>query len=846
MGAPHAWELSVDRSTGRSGAEQRLDGASSGASAKPWDWARLGFWVALGIAAGCAGTAIVTPAFGGIGGAAFVMALTIIGVLLLYWRAQFGNSPQVYPDRPEGEGRAEAARRMRQSMLDALPEAAVLVGPDGLAGGANTSYAEGALWPELPPPGIKGSLHGPAVWFGDRALDDGGLYRLARAAGHGERASEVIQPGAHKLLASVAPAGGGSVLWRFERLDDENTGASLSDWARVLDSAVFLADETGDVLAKSVGLSTLIGERNPQRMDAVLHDDWRALAAAALSGPESSSRAVHIRGAGGAVREGVLTMRRLSQSNPAAPARFACALSLEAEDGGRDRSDAARLAEVSPLGLASLDGEDPAGARIAYASPAFNDMLGGAAEGKRLDELLHGLDKGPAGVQIASAMHRPVDLLAAASPGRAVRLSLAPLPGGRLSAHISDITEDRDLHEQAIHGRQLHVVGQLAGHVAHEFNNILQAMLLHLEILRRRHPVGDPTHVELHELTHAWSLAAAQVRKLLAFSRRQTLHNVKVDLGELLSHYTPMLRRMLGETVTVELSHGRDLPDVSIDPAHFEASVLTNLATNARDAMAAQGGGLLTISTKAMDAAEVSQRTGKRVAEGRYAVIEVADTGGGIPAEYESRILEPYFTTKEQGRGTGLGLPAVYGTIEQSGGFVHLDNRPGEGATFVIVLPEARAGEDSGEEAAAEARGGSGAVLSQKLPAGPVDLTGRGRILLVEDEAIVRLPTAMALQKLGYEVLQAENGEEGLMQIRKAQGRVDVIVSDIVMPGLSGPQMIVEARDELGDAKVIFVSGYAEEQAEVAALLQDESVSFLAKPYPTKTLAHHIKCALQR
>jgi two-component system cell cycle sensor histidine kinase/response regulator CckA len=333
------------------------------------------------------------------------------------------------------------------------------------------------------------------------------------------------------------------------------------------------------------------------------------------------------------------------------------------------------------------------------------------------------------------------------------------------------------------------------------------------------------------------------VRQLLAFSRKQTLRPQVLDLGETLSDLGMLLKRLIGEKVSLEIVHGRDLWPVKVDISQFE-QVIVNLAVNARDAM--PDGGKLTLRTANVSAQECQSLAFKGMPIADYVLVEVSDTGTGIPAEIIDKIFEPFFTTKEVGKGTGLGLSTVYGIVKQTGGFVYADSEPGRTA-FRIFLPRHVPGADevlalpAGD---APAIAGALAAADTMTRAATADLTGEGTILLVEDEEGLRALNARGLASRGYTVLEAGNGLEAIETLEK-HGHVDLVVSDVVMPEMDGPTLLKELRHRDPEVKIIFVSGYAEE-AFSKNLPSQEQYAFLAKPFTLKQLVAEVKKTLMQ
>ena len=298
-----------------------------------------------------------------------------------------------------------------------------------------------------------------------------------------------------------------------------------------------------------------------------------------------------------------------------------------------------------------------------------------------------------------------------------------------------------------------------------------------------------------------------------------------------------LLRRLIGEKVTLEVKHGRDLWPVKLDISQFE-QVIVNLAVNARDAM--PGGGRLQLRTANVTAAECGKFQAKGMPAADYVLVEVTDTGTGIPAKIVGKIFEPFFSTKEVGKGTGLGLSTVYGIIKQTGGFVYVDSVEQKGTTFRIFLPRhiASAKEIAEEAADAATRAHAGAESDKR--AASADLTGEGTILLVEDEEGLRQLNARGLASRGYTVLEAGNGVEAIEVLAKSDGKVDLVVSDVVMPEMDGPTLLRELRSRDPSLKIIFVSGYAEDAFQ-KHLPADGQFAFLAKPFTLKQLVNAVK-----
>jgi two-component system cell cycle sensor histidine kinase/response regulator CckA len=406
-----------------------------------------------------------------------------------------------------------------------------------------------------------------------------------------------------------------------------------------------------------------------------------------------------------------------------------------------------------------------------------------------------------------------------------------------LIMHLIDITEQKNLEIRFAHSQKMQAVGQLAGGVAHDFNNLLTAMIGFCDLLLMRHPAGDQSFADIMQVKQNANRAANLVRQLLAFSRRQTLQPKILDLTDVLADLANLIRRLIGENIELKMVHGRDIGHVRADQGQLE-QVLINLAVNARDAM--KSGGLLTIRTSKyvinkthplprdlMTPAEEDST----IADGDYVLVEVIDTGCGIPKAILQKIFEPFFSTKEVGSGTGLGLSTVFGIVKQTGGYVYVSSKENEGTNFSLFFPSVQ----PHEVAAAAAAETSAAEKSDNI-----DLTGKGTILLVEDETPVRIFAGRALRNKGYTVLEADCGETAIEIMQQHGGEVEVIVTDVIMPGMTGPTMIEKIIPQYPNVKVIFISGYAEDVF-VNNYGSERSFNFLAKPFTLKQLVSKIK-----
>ncbi|HVY89203.1 MAG TPA: ATP-binding protein, partial [Hyphomonadaceae bacterium] len=376
--------------------------------------------------------------------------------------------------------------------------------------------------------------------------------------------------------------------------------------------------------------------------------------------------------------------------------------------------------------------------------------------------------------------------------------------------------------------------------LAHDFNNLLQGVILNVNKLQVRHPPGDPTFYELKSINEFAARGAQLVRTLLAYARKQVFRQEVFDVADALSDYYVLLRDIIDQRIKLDIVHGRDLPRIKADKGQLETAI-TNLCTNARDAMLERsGGGQLTIRTSRADAAAARKDGFTLVTEGEYVLIEVIDNGVGIPPEIMEKIFQPFYTTKQEGKGTGFGLATVYGIVKQSGGYIYPVSKVGRGTTFKIFLP-AYTGQEEAMPADQVFEAPQPVESSSSKGA---DLAGRGRILLVEDEEGVRGIAAQLLASCGYQVMEAGDGEQALGIIKENSGGIDLLISDVVMPGMDGPALLKEARPWLAKTRVMFISGYAER--DLAKTLEEErSISFLPKPFTLRQLAERVKQELK-
>jgi two-component system cell cycle sensor histidine kinase/response regulator CckA len=474
------------------------------------------------------------------------------------------------------------------------------------------------------------------------------------------------------------------------------------------------------------------------------------------------------------------------------------------------------------------------------ASAQAHSIRSVVAEGDRaaLDEALAEAARGRGDIA-------PIDAALSGEGERWARFYVTPVEEAERDSEAAivyaiETTDQRVLQRQFDQSQKMESVGKLAGGIAHDFNNVLSSIMMATDFLLTAHKPSDPSFQDIMQIKQDANRAASLVRQLLAFSRRQTLRPEVLDLGESLSELSMLLRRLIGERVTLGLVHGRDLWPVKADQSQFE-QVIVNLAVNARDAM--PDGGKLTLRTSNVTAEDSQRFAFKGMPPGEYVLVEVTDSGTGIPSEIIDRIFEPFFSTKEVGKGTGLGLATVYGIVKQTGGFVYPESAIGKGTTFRIFLPR-HVPEEAAPSVAPAADNAAPAREPGEKPA-PADDTGQGTILLVEDEESLRSLNARGLASRGYTVLQAANGMEAIEAFDGHAGKIDLVVSDVVMPEMDGPTLLTQLRRRDTDVKIVFVSGYAEEAFE-KHLPEGEKYSFLAKPFTLKQLVAAVKEAAGR
>jgi two-component system cell cycle sensor histidine kinase/response regulator CckA len=518
--------------------------------------------------------------------------------------------------------------------------------------------------------------------------------------------------------------------------------------------------------------------------------------------------------------------------HPAKPKGPGTFLLFDSSEGSSTLTNVQALLDMLPIGLALVDRDG----RFLTMNDAFRSAAGlkGTSRAVYPGDLVVKEDKAAVADAVRRNARGPAtsgDLAVRLTrePKEPVALTIAGLRGlgdAAVLLLLKDNSEEAKLKRQIAQATKMQAVGQLAGGVAHDFNNILTAIIGHCDLMLMRHTPGDSDYDDIQQIKSNSNRAAGLTRQLLAFSRQQTLRPQVLQLPDVVSEVSHLLKRLLGETVVLVVKHGRNLGAIRADPGQLE-QVIINLAVNARDAMASKGGGTLTIQTYAVRADQVAELGSEILPVADYTALSVSDTGSGIPPNVLGKVFEPFFTTKEVGKGTGLGLSTVYGIVKQSGGFIFADSKVDEGTRFVIYLPV---------HALAEP-----AKKTRREKDGENELWGTGTVLLVEDEPMVRTVAERALTRHGYSVVTANNGFEAL-EILNRGDEFALLISDVVMPEMDGPTMVKEARQSRPDLPVLFMSGYAEEQLRKSIDL--DKVAFLPKPFSVQELAEAARKAL--
>jgi two-component system cell cycle sensor histidine kinase/response regulator CckA len=658
-----------------------------------------------------------------------------------------------------------------------------------------------------------------------------------------------------------------------ERAEQERFFLDLQKAIDHLDHApagFFAADQDGRVtyinatLAEWLGIDLASFTPGATTLSEIIAGDGMALVRSVKADP-------------GTTRNAVIDLDLATVSGEALPVRFMHRVSATRDGApgptrtivlnrtqGEDSSADLRAAEVrftrffnsTPMAIAGVDAQG----RIVRTNAPFLSLFSSVVDRDavdrraRLDTVIHERDRGAFAAALERARQRqadiaPIDTVLPDNEERHMRFYVNAVADGGEGAEEAAIvyavetTEQKALESQMAQSQKMQAVGQLAGGIAHDFNNVLTAIIMASDLLLTNHRPSDPSFPDIMNIKQNANRAASLVRQLLAFSRKQTLRPEVLNLTDVLADLRMLLARLVGNEIKLKVDHGRDLWPVKADIGQFE-QVVVNLAVNARDAMPT--GGELTIRTRNVKAEETKAYSYRELIAADHVLVEVQDTGTGIEPEVLKKIFEPFFTTKEVGKGTGLGLSMVYGIIKQTGGFIFCDSEVGKGTVFRIFLPRhaVQAAPVAQDSKPAETRGGAAEAPTPKPADAAKDLSGSATVLLVEDEDAVRMGGVRALTSRGYTVHEATSGIEALEIFNELGGKVDIVVSDVVMPEMDGPTLLGELRKIQPDIKFIFVSGYAED-AFAKNLPADAHFGFLPKPFSLKQLATVVKEMLE-
>ncbi|MGZ3408876.1 MAG: cell cycle histidine kinase CckA [Xanthobacteraceae bacterium] len=760
---------------------------------------------------------------------------------------------------------AEETNPVLRAVVDGANDGIVVTDANGRVIYANSAYR--ALVNAVDPNDIRPVER---AFIGDPNVSEA-VYRLLRAAREGRRLQEEVRVAgprnepARWIRLRIRPLHGEGnaarvTVWTVadvtrERERQENVFQELQQAIDYLDHApvgFFSAEIAGEISYLNATLATWLGYdladvgSGGLKVTDIVAGDGAAL----LTG---------VGGAPGEVKTVTYDLDLRTRDGKTLPARLYHKVAFAADGApGASRtivlnraegSEAGRAAEVrfvrffqnTPMAISTVDRFGAVVATNGLFERTFQSLLiAGGREGRTIRALVNERDRPALDALIAHGAQgesdvAPLELPLAGKGERWARFYVAPVEKENSDqeaaiVYVLETTEQRNLERQFAQSEKMKTVGQLAGGVAHDFNNVLSAIMMATDFLLNAHKPTDPAFQDIMQIKQNANRAASLVRHLLAFSRRQTLRPQVLDLGEALSDLSMLLRRVIGENVTLDVVHGRDLWPVKTDLSQLEHAIV-NLAVNARDAM--PNGGKLTVRTSNVTEAVSRELNYKGLPPADYVLVEVADFGTGIPPDIVEQIFEPFFTTKEVGKGTGLGLSTVYGFIKQTGGYIYVDSEIGKGTTFRIYLPRHVPSAIEIEQQKAE-------VAPQTLQVKPVDDTGHGTILLVEDEEGLRGLNARGLTSRGYNVLEAGNGIEAIEILEEREGKIDLVVSDVVMPEMDGPTLFKELRKRNPELKVIFVSGYAEE-AFSKSLPEGGQFTFLAKPFTLKQLVATVK-----
>ena len=787
--------------------------------------------------------------------------------------------------------RGDAASPLIKSLVDSGANAILVTDPAG-----RVMYANAAYMRLVEATGAHDVRPVERVFVGDPGVSEA-VFRLLKAAREGRRLQEEVRVDSIRgetgrwLRMRVRPLGESKreaklTVWSIDDVTrelerQENVFQELQHAIDYLDHApagFFSVDAAGSVTYLNATLAEWLEQDLAEvgsgglKLGDIIAGEGRALVTTLSAAP-------------GEVRTELFDIDLKTKGGRTVPARLyhKVAFGADGEPGasrtlvinraGDNGSDPLRAAEVrfmrffqnTPMAIATVDKQgtivrsNALFARLFKSPPPSpppqaGEGKGGGSGGRSILAVVAERDRAALGAAIKRAADKqgeidPVDAALEGAGDRSARFYATAVEEKDQEAAIVyaiETTAQKDLENKFTQAQKMELVGQLAGGIAHDFNNVLGAIMMASDFLVNAHKPTDPSFQDIIQIRQNANRAAAMVRHLLAFSRKQTLRPQVIDLGDVVYDLTMLLRRLIGERITLNVVPQRDLWPVKADLAQFE-QVLVNLVVNARDAMVE--GGKLTLRTANVGPDQTSKFQYKGMPIGEYVMVEVQDTGTGIPQEIIDKIFDPFFTTKDVGKGTGLGLSTVYGIVKQTGGFIYVESRTGKdtegrGTTFRIFIPRYIPAADDVQppqlpETTAPALAGALSAAEDAMKTA-ADLTGQGVILLVEDEEGLRALNARGLSSRGYTVIEAGNGVEAMEVLEREGGKVDLVVSDVVMPEMDGPTLLKELRKKNPETKFIFVSGYAEDAFQ-KSLPDPDDYNFLAKPFTLKQLVAKVK-----
>ncbi len=761
-------------------------------------------------------------------------------------------------------GERVSERELLRSLLEGFDDGVLVTDRDG-----RHLYANSVLGQLLQEADGR-TVQSIELAFQDQNGPQEAIYRLMRAAARGEIWREDIlatgpqsnqqrrmrishkpftMPGREREFAPL-------VLWNIADITIEHDQAFSQ--VQSLESAIAAYDQApvglvsiapdGRITQVSAAFARWLGTTGPQIQERglflndILTKDSLSMLRSSVreAGADGAMMDLDVIGEDGRQVTMTIVARQLNEGGLMIAARNqlmaaqSSATALQTGDSGL-----ASFFQAAPFGIATITRDG----RISSANAAFARMIldGTSGIGASALEVLTRSARGAAKTEISKALDgamggkaqpTPIEIYVGDDQQYARRVYMSPVQNGADTGetailYVLDATEQKSLEAKFAQSSKMEAVGKLAGGIAHDFNNVLTAIIGFSDLLLQTHRPTDPAYKDISNIRSSANRAAALVAQLLAFSRRQTLQPEPLQLGEVVSDWVNLMKRTIGEHVEMKVLTGRDLWHVKTDKTQYE-QVITNLVVNAKDAM--PDGGTLTIRTRNVSERDVQKQPQLVMPVGEYVLTEVEDSGCGMSEDVLAKIFEPFFTTKDVGKGTGLGLATCYGIVKQSGGFIFPESVPGRGTTFRVYLPryiptkkDAEAGDQKGSKKDRQR-----------------DLTGTGRVLLVEDEDVVRSFAARALKRQGYEVLEADSGVAALDVMEECNHNIDIVVSDVVMPEMDGPTLLKELRKQNPDLKIIFVSGYPNEAFE-NSLGSGQQFAFLPKPFSLPQLAAKVK-----